>query len=90
MSASKTHMTLTPEDIEAIRQSMVCHATGGDCAFTQEEIETLRSLARNTNTAAKLATRTIITGMVLGTLSMIWMALKYWFSAVLSGKLQSP
>lgn len=65
--------TLTDEDIEAIREELQCSR----CSFTHDEAETLKGLAKNMNRASSLATKTIVTGMVLGFLSMVWLAIKH-------------
>jgi len=64
--------TLTDGDLEALVDALQCTR----CSFNNEEAEVLRSIARNTNTASKLATRTIITGIVLGFLGLIYFALE--------------
>jgi hypothetical protein len=65
--------TLTDGDLEALVEALQCTK----CSFNHDEAETLRSIARNTNTASKLATRTIITGIVLGFLGLVWFALTH-------------
>ena len=81
----KRQATLTQADLEALAVMLNCTK----CAFTHDEsdalrllgnrdiADTLKSIASNTNKATNLATKTIITGMVLATLSLTWFALKH-------------
>lgn len=72
MDTERRKRTLTDEDLEALKGA-ICHS----CAFTHDEADTLKSLAKNMNRASNLATKTIIAGLVLGFLSMVWLAIKH-------------
>jgi hypothetical protein len=64
---------LTDADIEQLKSLLAC----SKCAFTHDEADTLKGLAKNMNRATSLATKTIIAGMVLGFLSGTWYAIKH-------------
>jgi hypothetical protein len=66
-------MTLTDADLEALRDVLQC----SKCAFSHDESDTLRSLARNMNRASSLATKTIVTGLVMSVLTLTWFSLKH-------------
>ena len=65
--------TLTDADLEELSARLQC----AKCSFNHEEADTLRNLAKNINTATKLSTKIIITGIVMGVLSGIWFAVKH-------------
>lgn len=74
---------LTQADLEELKNLMQCTK----CSFNHDEADTLKNLAKNINTATKLSTKVIITGIVLGTLSMIWFAVKHViFDLLATGK----
>lgn len=80
----RRQQVLTEADLEAIRESIRCEK----CVFSHDVADTLNGLARNINTATKLSTRIIITGIVAGVLSGIWFAVKHvLLDALASGKL---
>jgi hypothetical protein len=64
---------LTEADIEQLKSLLAC----SKCAFTHDEADTLKGLAKNMNSATSLATKTIIAGMVLAFLSGTWYAIKH-------------
>ena len=66
-------MTLTEADIDALKEVLKC----SNCAFTHNESDTLRAMARNVNRATSVATKTIVTGMVMSILTLTWFALKH-------------
>jgi hypothetical protein len=65
--------TLTAADLEALRDLLQC----SKCVFPHDESDTLRSIARNANRASSIATRAIITGMVMSIITLTWFALKH-------------
>jgi hypothetical protein len=83
---NRRHKTLTEDDIQAIASLLQCNK----CAFTHDQADALKNIASkdmtdtlgmiasNTNKATSLATKTIITGIVLGTLSLTWISLKHF------------
>lgn len=78
-----SHRTLTAADLEAIRTTVEC----AKCSFTHDEADTLKSLAKNINTATRLSTKVIITGLVMGFLGGVWFALKHvLFDLIATGK----
>lgn len=92
----RRQQVLTEADLEAIRSTIKCET----CAFTHEEADALRNiankdvadtlgnLAKNINTATKLSTKIIITGVVLGVFSGVWFAIKQMLLNILAtGKL---
>lgn len=75
--------TLTDKDLEILSEKLQC----AKCSFTHDQADTLRSLASNINTATKLSTKIIITGLVMGFLGGVWFAVKHvLLDIVVSGK----
>jgi hypothetical protein len=80
----KRKMVLTQYDLDALTERLQCVK----CSFNHDEADTLRNLAKNINTATKLSTKIIITGLVMGFLGGVWFAVKHVFiDFMLTGKL---